>query len=43
VPPAFRLGGFHRVQRLQRHPLHLWHLQLRFQLAPSQSCLIAAE
>ena len=37
LPPSLRLGGFHGLRRLQRHPLHMRHLQLRFELAPAQS------
>jgi hypothetical protein len=41
LPSSLRLGGFHGLRRLQRHPLHLRHLQLRFELAPAQSRVIA--
>ena len=41
LPSSLRLGGFHGLWRLQRHPLHLRNLQLRFELAPAQSGVIA--
>jgi hypothetical protein len=40
LPSSLRLGGFHGLRRLQRHPLHMRNLQLRFELAPTQSRVI---